>query len=202
MADSVDLCNRALQKLGARTIASLSEQSRNAIACNVAYGAVLAAELEEHYWSFAIKRAVLAASATAPLFGKALQFPLPSDFLKRMPPDPDFIAPLTQSPVTSVTFTDDDFVIEGGMLLSNLPAPYYLRYVALVTTVDAMPPLFRETVSTRLASELCEEITQSNSKKADLQAQYKDIVARAKKSNAIQKAPAVPSTDSFLSSRA
>ena len=51
MASKVEIANRALQKLGAKRIASLSEDSRNARAINAAYDTLREAELRAHTWS-------------------------------------------------------------------------------------------------------------------------------------------------------
>ena len=56
MASEVDICNRALSKLGAARITSLTEDSVNARACNAMYESVRDAELRAHPWNFAMKR--------------------------------------------------------------------------------------------------------------------------------------------------
>jgi hypothetical protein len=49
--------------------------------------------------------------------------------------------------------------------------------------------------------ELCEEITQSNSKKADAKAMYDEILAQAKKANAIEKVAERPPEDEWITIR-
>ena len=63
MASEVDIANRALQKLGAESIVSLTQDSENARACNLCYEPIRDAELRAHPWNFAIKRASLAADS-------------------------------------------------------------------------------------------------------------------------------------------
>src|SRR5262245_52285113 len=82
MASVVNICNLALQKLGAGRIASLDENSREARSCANNYETTRDAELRRHFWNFARKRARLAADVTAPEFGFDSQFPLPADFLR------------------------------------------------------------------------------------------------------------------------
>ena len=89
MASNVEIANRALQMLGAERITSLTEDSVNARAVNAAFEPVKLAELRKHTWSFAVTRAQLAASATAPLFTKTTSYPLPSDFIRLLAPDPE-----------------------------------------------------------------------------------------------------------------
>jgi hypothetical protein len=174
MASKVDICNRALQKLGAKSIISLTEDSRNARACNTAFEPVKLAELRAHPWNFAIKRAELAADATAPEWGRANSFTLPSDFVGMAPDYPEDNA------------NDKDWQLEGKKILTNDSAPIYIRYKYNVTDPNEMDSLFREALACRLAAELAEALTQSNVKKSDLKADYKDVISEAKKQNAIE----------------
>jgi len=89
MSSSVQICNRALQRLGVKRITALTDDSRNARACNVAYDSVRKALLRSHPWGFAVKRASIAADTVAPAFNKARYFTLPSDYLRLLPIDAD-----------------------------------------------------------------------------------------------------------------
>ena len=154
MASVVEICNRALQKLGAARIVDITDNSKNARSCNTAYNPTRLKELRRHTWNFAIKRASLPASVTPPLFDYRFAYPLPTDFLRLLAPDP-------------ISNREDiEWVIEGNTIVTNDSAPLQIRYVADITDPNLMDPLFREAVSADLAMELCEEITQSNEKKA------------------------------------
>lgn len=189
MASNVEIANRALQKLGAKRITSLSEDSRNARSINAAFKSLRQAELRAHTWSFATKRASLAADATAPAFGKEKSFTLPSDFLRLLPKDPELIT------------NDLDWQIEGKKILTNDDAPLNIRYVYDVTDPNEMDILFREALSARIAKELCEEITQSNQKKEDAVFDYREVIAEAKRTNAIERISAVSPEDEWISIR-
>jgi len=190
MASAVEICNRALQKLGAKRITSLTQDSANARACNVAYSPVLKSELRAHNWSFAIKRAELAADATEPEWGKANSFQLPSDFLFLVNDYPED------------NLNSKDWEIEGRKILTNDAAPIYIRYVYEVTDPNEMDALFQEAFATQLAQQLCEELTQSNSKKEALSSEYQMIIRSAKKSNAIEKISAESPEDTWITVRA
>lgn len=191
MASEVAICNRALQKMGAKRIASLTEDSRNARAMNVAYAPIRDALLREHPWSCAIKRASLAADATAPMFTYARSFTLPSDFLRLMPRDPIY------------NYNDTDWIIEGKAILTNDSAPLYIRYVYRLTDPNGMDSSFQEAFSARLAVETCEEITQSNTKLQLLENWYKQVIASARRTNAIEQiVPAQPTDDTWITVRA
>lgn len=207
LASETDICNRALQRLGAKRIVSLTQDTPNARSCNVAYAALRDAELRSNPWNFAIARAQLAASSTAPLFGKAYAYPLPSDFLRLLSPDPnaDYTSAIGVDWGTTGTwqgnFSYPDLQIEGQSIFSNFPPPLQIRYVSKVTDPNVMDPLFREALSARIAVELCEEITQSNTKLAAISEAYKEIVAEARRTRALENPPKLPVVDSFITVR-
>lgn len=189
MASKVEIANRALQQLGAKRITSLSEDSRNARAISAAYEPVKVAELRKHPWSFAVKRVQLAASASNPIFERASQYPLPSDFLRLLPLDPEAVQ------------NDEDWQIEGGSIITDDTGSLNVRYIANIDDPNTMDPMFREALSARLAYELAEEITQSNTKKREAIRNYEDQIAHAKRVNAIERVALVPPEDTWVSKR-
>jgi hypothetical protein len=189
MASEVEICNRALQKLGAKRIVSLDDNSVNARACNVAYSLVRDRVLRSHPWNCAISRAELAADAEPPEWGRANAFQLPSDFLRLLPPYPE------------MNINDLDWQIEGRKILTDDSGPIYLRYIYQVTDPNEMDPLLRELISTELALELCEEITQSNTKKDALKDDVKAIVKDARRVNAFECVAQEPPEDTWITVR-
>ena len=182
-SSTVDICNRALQKLGAKRIGLITENSPNARACIALYDQLRDAELRNHPWTFAIKRAEIAKDATDPAWGRDASFQLPTDFLRLINTYPEMNDPFT------------DFEIEGRKILTNRAAPLRIRYIARITDENVMDVLFTEALASRLAIELGEEITQSNTKKQLLYGEYEENINRAKKANAIER-PAVVSPNS------
>lgn len=189
MASKVEIANRALQLLGAKRITSFGEDSRNGRAINSAYESVKLAELRKHPWTFATKRASLAASSTEPLFTKTNKFPLPSDFVRLLPQDPEDLS------------NDLDWTIEGRNIVTNDSAPLEIRYVYNVTDPNEMDALFREALSAKLAAALCEEITQSNAKLVAANDAYKEAIAEARRANAIEKQAEKPPEDTWVTCR-
>lgn len=190
MASEVSICNRALQKLGAGRITSLTQDSVSARACNVCYEELRDAELSAHEWSFALDRAELAADATAPDFGRANAFQLPTDYLR------------LARPYVEDNINDLDWIIEGQKIYSDDSDPIQIRYVKRITDPNIMHVLFREALASRMALEMCEELTQSVSKKEGLWKDYLATIREARRVNAILKVPAVPPTDPWLTVRA
>ena len=74
MASIVDICNGALNQLGATTILSLTEDSKNARLCNSRYTQVRDAVFRSHPWNCLQKRVELAADSTAPAWGFKYQY--------------------------------------------------------------------------------------------------------------------------------
>lgn len=189
MASEVEICNRALQKLGAKRITSLTQDSVNARSCNVAYEVIRDRLLRKHNWNFAIARAELAADSSEPDFGRANSFQLPTDFMKLAPLYPED------------NYGTLDWIIEGRKILSDDADPIQIRYIRQVTDPNEMDTLFREVLSAELAFEICEEITQSASKKEGLRQDLKEIYAEARKANAFENVSAEPPQDSFITCR-
>lgn len=187
MASETSIANRALQKLGASRINNLSENSVNGRACNACYATLRDAELRAHPWSFAIKRIELSADAVPPEFGKSNSYTLPSDCL--------FVR---ESDYNSV---HKDWLIEGRKILTDESAPLPLRYNKKVEDVNEMDPLFHEVLACKMALEMCEEITQSNSKKSELKDDYRLAVNAAKKANAIERISQQPPEDEWVTVR-
>lgn len=183
MASQTDIYNRALQKLGVRTVISPTEDSPRASACNRSYPIARRSLLQAHNWNCAIKRVHLAADATAPIFGRGNYFPLPVDFLRLLNLDP------------SENSEEFDYQIEGRAIVSDLADPLPLRYVADISDVNQMDPLFINALCAMMALDMVTELTESNVKKSDLKDDFKSAIVEARRANAIQNRPAEPAAD-------
>lgn len=194
MASDVEIVNRALQLLGAARVIALTDDSVSARAMNNAYSPVRMAALRAHPWNFATKRASLAASATAPIFGPARAFPLPTGFVRLLARD------------QADELNTKDWKIEqhagAKAILTDDSAPLEVRYTADVTDAELMDPLFREVLSHDLALACCEEITQSNSKEEKIRTARTLLLREARRTNAIENVPQVAVDDTFVTTRA
>jgi hypothetical protein len=190
LADVVGIWNRALQMLGAKAIASTTENSVNARACQTCYDAIRQSELRGHYWNFARKRAILAASATPPLFDRDNAYILPADFLMLVMPDFD------------QNFNDRQWQIEGNTICCDDKPPLQIIYIADITDPTLMDSLFREMLSAKMGEQMSEQLTQSNSKIATCNANYKIAESKAKKANAFENAASDAPEDIYITTRA
>lgn len=184
MTSAVDICNRALQKLGESPITSLTEDSDRARECNRAYEAVRDAELRSRPWNFARTRVELAASSTPPAFGYANAFPLPSDFLRLYPGN-----------------TVSDWQIESGSILTDDAAPLQIVYIRREEDPNKYDPLFREALAAKLAVEMAERLTQSGQKRQLAIAEYDRAIQDAGRLNAFERVSVEPPEDVWVTVR-
>ena len=193
MTSVVDVCNSALQKLGADRISSLADNNKNARAVNAAHERIRDKLLRRNAWGFAIKRDELAASSTDPLFGPAKQYPIPSDFLRLLAPDKE------------ANLNSLDWRIERGpagrVIVTDDGAPLQIRYISRVTDPNEMDSLFLELWAVELALDVCQEITGSNTKKETLREDRKLIMAEAKQVNAYESVSDEPPEDDWITVR-
>lgn len=189
MSSAVDIANRALQMVGASRISSFSDDTKEAEEVNGCYASLRDAELETNTWRFSIKRVQLSAMATAPDFGRAYQYQLPSDFICPAPYDP------------KVGSLPDDYLFEGTRLLTDLTGPLNVRYVCNSISPEMFSPLFVEGLAARVAMEICEALTQSNTKEEKIAMKYATAISKARARNAIISGPVQPATDPWQTSR-
>lgn len=186
----IGIINRGLQLLGQQSISSLNENSRGAQSMTRAYDSIVLAALRENTWNFSLKRASIAADATAPIFGKSRYFPLPGDFLFLASEEPAYCQPRNR-----------DWNVEGSNIVSDDASPIAVRYVSSNITESAFDVLFAEVIAHLLAIATCEEITNSNTKKSGLEAAADDLIKRAKRRNAIENTPVKVPVVSWITTR-
>jgi hypothetical protein len=145
MASVVGICNGALNQLGATTILSLTEDSKNARLCNSRYTQVRDALFRSHPWNCLQKRIELAADSVAPAWGFSYQYTLPADCLRLL----------------VILDYDSNYKVEGRKVLSNTSSMKIL-YVARVTDPNEYDELLRETLSAALGADIAYGVTSSN----------------------------------------
>jgi len=194
----VSICNLALQKLGADPISSLLQVHPNASVMNAVYETLRDLELRQHRWNFAKSRATLAPDATAPSTesGFSYAFPLPTDYLRLLSPNE------SNNISRDGGRNDVDWKIERHQgrrcILTNDGATLDIAYVARVEDPAQFDACFVEALACRLAWQTCERVTQSNSKKTDAAAEYKEAIREAKRLNAVENVPIESPTDTWL----
>jgi hypothetical protein len=172
-ASNVSIANRALQKLGAKRISSLTQDHPNARSMNAAFERVRDAELRRYDWSFAIARASIAADASGPTWGDWNRYTLPNDFLRLLRDDE--------------SGANVDWKIEGLYILTADDAPLEIRYIARIEDPAYYDALFLEALAGRLALETCKESTDSTVDKESIKNDYDRDIAEARRVGAIEK---------------
>ena len=142
MASVIQICNSALNQLGASSITALTENSKNARLCNERYETIRDAVFRSHPWNCLVKRIQLAQDTDTPAWGFTYQYTLPSDCLR----------------VLQIKDYNLDYKIEGRKLLINEDT-VFLIYLAQITDVNELDVLLRETISAGLASDISYAIT-------------------------------------------
>lgn len=167
MASVVQMCNSALNQLGAASITSLTDNSKNARLCNERYETIRDAVFRSHPWNSLIKRQQLAQDTTTPAWGFKYQFTLPSDSLR----------------VLAIDAYNSDYKVEGRKILSN-ESTIKLIYVSTITDPNEMDVLLRETISTALAADLAYSITANLQVSGLMAEKYQAKLSEARHSDA------------------
>ncbi len=149
MASVVNICNSALNLIGASTISALTEDTKNARLCNQRYEPVRNRVFRGHNWNCLIKRVELARNSTAPVVEFNYAYALPSDFLRVMK---------IHNGTTDSIAADLPYKVEGKNIVTD-QTTVYLVYVALDTDPNNYDAYLREAISHQLAADLAYAIT-------------------------------------------
>jgi hypothetical protein len=173
MASKVSISNDALIRIGADTIISMTEDCEQARVCNQVFDDAYDALLQAHNWNFATERAILSQQATGPLFGYSYKYLLPTNpyCLKVLELD-----------------GDDEYKVEGRYLLTDADS-VSISYISRVSDLNKLSPLFRQTLSLYIASQVCYTLTGSATLKGSLTAEWKEIYRVARFEDAKEGTP-------------
>ena len=163
MASTVDICNGALNQLGATTILSLTEDSKNARLCNSRFTQVRDGVFRSHPWNCLQKRIELAQDTTAPAWGFSYAYTLPADCLRLL----------------RILDYDSNYKVEGRKILSNTETMKIL-YVSRVTDPNEYDELLRETLSSSLAADIAFAVTSNNTTVTNMYNLFQDKLKDAR----------------------
>lgn len=133
----VDIVNRALIKIGSKTIMSLGDDVKSARAASKIYPMVRDRCLVAFPWNFAMKRAQRTNTTAVPVYGYRYLYAFPADALR--------IWDIEGGEV---------FKVEGRSILTDAPPPINFRYIAQIADTSFFPPQFSDYLAAQLASEL------------------------------------------------
>lgn len=181
----VQLCNRALARLGEDPIASLEDNSDIARHCNLIYEDAVLELLAAHPWNFAVVRQDLVKIASPPgppLFGFSHAYAYPTDplCLRALDTSADVTWagsigwPPEPSPLWQV-----ENLIDATVIVSNWE-PLSLRYIGKVTSPVLMSPYFRRALVAELTAQLAYAVESKADQAADLRQDARRTVSWAK----------------------
>lgn len=122
-------------------------------------------------------------------------FALPNGFLRALAPDPKVES--RSNLATSAALQYGDLQFEGNYIISSRSDPILLRFVADVSNVLEMSPLFCEGLAARVAYELCETLTQSPGKLQAVGAAYSKFIRDARLVNWLETASTEPQEEEY-----
>ena len=152
MASIVDICNSALNLLGASTISALTEDSKNARLCNQRFEPVRNRVFRSHNWNCLITRIQLAQDSTGPVVEYTYGYTLPTDCLRVLK---------IHNGTTDSIESNLDYKVEGRKIVTN-EGTIYLVYIALDTDPNTYDSYLAESISHQLAADLCYAITNNS----------------------------------------
>lgn len=146
----IDLCSRALVKLGANPIASFNETTAEAKVCAQLYESVVEGLLAAYPWRFALEKAELARLAATPTADYQYAYQLPHDYVRVL------------SAGNGSKSQGLKYKIIGNSLHTNAEK-VIISYIARPEEA-AFPPFFSSALIARLAAELCLPLTESTTR--------------------------------------
>lgn len=165
MATEIEIVNMGLQACAARRITDLDEDSIEADEVNTCWNTIREATLRMHSWNSIATTAELTDTGETPVGGRwDKKYALPADCLHVY---------------DVVTDDDDPWKVKGRYLFTDLAAPLSIEYAKRDVPMSEYDPLLVEVMSLRLAIQVCEPITQSTSKRKELEARLERLMQTA-----------------------
>ena len=165
MASVVDICNSALNQIGASNIISLTEDSKAARICNQRYNFVRDSVFRSHPWNCLTTRIKITPDTAAPAFEFTKQFTLPTNpFCLR---------------VLQLSDTDILYKIEGRKLLCN-ESTIEMIYIGRVEDGNQYDLLLIEALAAALAADLAYPLVGSSSLGANMYQLYQNKLTEAR----------------------
>jgi len=155
--------------------------------------------LRTYNWSFAMMRAELSALVTTPEWGYTLEYQLPTDCLRVVQVNDFWDVPGMADYMSGPD--SEPYRIEGRTIRTDIGAPLLIRYIRKVTNTGDFDVAFNEVFACDLAFNVCEALTQSNSKKESAREDRRDALLLAIRSNAIELPPQMIPDSSWVLSR-
>jgi hypothetical protein len=177
-ASWTQICNRALGRLGAMTIADLADGTQNAEFCIRFLPEAIEYVLGQYDFNFARRRVLLAPNADTPAFGWRAQFNLPMDFIRLV----KVYGGYREAP-EEADWDCIPYQVENGKILANADE-LQIIYIARPNDPNELPQSVRKAISTHLAYLLATPMTSNEQLIALVAAESQSTLELAKKEDA------------------
>ena len=173
MASEVQICKLALARIGADyQIASLSEASAAAQACNLLYEPARDSMLREHPWNFATKY-VAPATLTGTVPGRwDFMYAYPSDCVRVL----EIMIPVDAAPGTTEIPFEVGINEDDAKVIMTDQDEATIKYSKRVTDPNQFDPQFVTALSYRLAAELAVILTDDPRIQSNMETLYRNVV--------------------------
>lgn len=141
----VEICNRALGRLGKGRISDLISGGDLVEYCNLYLGEAIEYILSLKHWTVLVERVQLAVSSTTPVYGYDYSYPFPADLISLKKPECD----------------EEEYSIEGNAILTNA-TEVYITYIKRPADPTTLPGYIKKAISTYLAFLLTTPLTASD----------------------------------------
>ena len=191
MASVVDICNSALNLLGASTISALTDDSKNARLCNQRYEPIRNRVFRSHAWNCLTKRVQLAKDSAAPVVEYTNQYTLPADCLRVLK---------VHTGTTDSIKSTIDYAVEGRKIKTD-EGTVFLVYIALITDPNEYDTYFNEALSAALAADLAYAITNNATLSNNYQAIAEERLREARFVDATENSLGTVESNEFTDAR-
>jgi hypothetical protein len=140
--------------------------------------------LDAHPWNCTVGRVILSPVVGAPAHTYAYAYQTPGDCTRVLEVD-----------------TDYDWIVESDQILTDEGTALNIRYKKAVTDPTLFSPMLVECIVTRLAYDICEEITQSTAKKKELADDFLRVLTTAKTLDSQEGSPSNLKEDDWITAR-
>lgn len=172
---AVDICNSALNMIGASNIISLDEDSKAGRICKQRYENVRDGVFRSHPWNCLVSRVQLSADTATPSFEFKYQYTLPADpYCLR---------------VLRLEYLDTVYRVEGRKLLTN-ESTLKIQYVGRNENVSTYDTLLSEALAAAMASDLAYPLVGSSSLSGQMYDMYQRKLSEARFVDSTEGTPA------------
>lgn len=184
MASETGIVNAGIIKLGITPILDITQDTKTARLCKRRYYDLRDKLLRTYPWSFAIKRTELALISAAPTYKFSYAHQLPSNSLRLL----------------DIDERCTDYRREGDTIVSN-NSEVFIRYIQAITDPNKMDVAFRESLSAKIAQELCMILADNQNLYKIMKADFLDSITEARNTSAIERGSDYILAEQWIKSR-